>query len=84
MITIKSAGVIQSAIYAGPDLPIFDQLNRGDIVTIRFYDAFIVAVTPGARMGPPSNTTSGGAEGTGPGQRWCDAADEADGDRRCD
>ena len=58
MITIKSAGVIQTAIYAGPDLPIFDQLNRGDVVTIRYYDAYIVAVTPGARMGPPSNTTA--------------------------
>jgi Cu/Ag efflux protein CusF len=58
MITIKSAGVVQTAIYAGPDLPIFDQLSRGDIVTIRYYDAYIVAVTPGARMGPPSNTTA--------------------------
>ena len=58
MITIKSAGVVQTAIYAGPDLPIFDQLNRGDTVTIRYYDAYIVAVTPGARMGPPSNTTA--------------------------
>ena len=57
MITIKSAGVIQSAIYVGPDLPIFDQLTRGDIVTIRFYDSYIVAVTPGARMSPPSDTT---------------------------
>jgi len=58
MITIKSAGVVQTAIYAGPDLPIFDQLSRGDIVTIRYYDAYIVAVTPGARMGPPLNTTA--------------------------
>jgi hypothetical protein len=58
MITIKSAGVVQTAIYAGPDLPIFDQLNRGDVVTIRYYDAYIVAVTPGARMGPPQDTTA--------------------------
>ena len=58
MITIKSAGVVQSPIYAGPDLPIFDQLNRGDIVTIRFYDSYIVALTPGERMGPIANTTT--------------------------
>lgn len=58
MITIKSAGVVQSAIYVGPDLPIFDQLTRGDVVTIRFYDSYIVAVTPGARMAPPSDTTA--------------------------
>ena len=50
-ITIKSAGVIQSPIYVGPDLPIFDQLNRGDTVSIRFYDSVIVAVTPDARSG---------------------------------
>jgi hypothetical protein len=58
MITIKSAGVVQAPIYAGPDLPIFDQLSRGDFVTIRFYDSYIVALTPGARMGSPSNTTA--------------------------
>jgi hypothetical protein len=58
MITIKSAGVVQAPIYAGPDLPIFDQLNRGDTVTIRFYDSYIVELTPGERMGPPTNTTT--------------------------
>jgi hypothetical protein len=58
MITIKSAGVVQSPIYAGPDLPIFDQLSRGDFVTIRFYDSYIVELTPGERMGPPANTTA--------------------------
>jgi hypothetical protein len=58
MITIKAAGVVQAPIYAGPDLPIFDQLNRGDTVTIRFYDSVIVALTPGERMGPPVNTTA--------------------------
>ena len=58
MITIKSAGVVQSPIYAGPDLPIFDQLSRGDTVTIGFYDSVIVALAPGKRMGPPVNTTA--------------------------
>jgi hypothetical protein len=58
MITIKSAGVVQSPIYAGPDLPIFDQLSRGDFVTIRFFDSYIVELTPGERMGPPTNTTA--------------------------
>ena len=56
-ITIKSGGVIQSPIYVGPDLPIFDQLNRGDTVSIRFYDSVIVAVTPNAPLAPLTNTT---------------------------
>jgi hypothetical protein len=57
-ITIKAKdGAVQQPIYVGPDLPIFDQLNRGDTVTIRFYDAYIVELTPGERLAPPSNTT---------------------------
>jgi Cu/Ag efflux protein CusF len=52
-ITISSAGVISAAIYAGPDLAIFDDLNSGDTVVVRFYDSYIVEVTPGERMGPP-------------------------------
>jgi hypothetical protein len=39
-------------------MPIFDQLARGDLVTIRFYDAVIVEVTPGARLAPPRDTTA--------------------------
>ena len=58
-VTIKSkTGAIQTPIYVGPDLPIFDQLSRGDFVTIRFYDSFIVDVTPGERPGLPKDTTA--------------------------
>lgn len=56
-ITIRSAGVVQEPIYAGPDLAIFDQLQSGDTVIVRFYDAYVAEVTPGARMAPPQNTT---------------------------
>ncbi len=52
-ITISSAGIISTPIYAGPDLPIFDTLNSGDVVVVRFYDSYIVEWTPGERMGPP-------------------------------
>lgn len=58
MVTIKTGNTIQAPIYAGPDMPIFDQLNRGDFVTIRYYDAYIVELTPGARMAPPKDTTA--------------------------
>ena len=57
-ISITSAGVVSASIYVGPDMPIFDQLNRGDVVTVRFYDAVIVEVTPGKQMKPIENTTS--------------------------
>jgi len=57
-VTIRTGNTIQAPIYAGPDMPIFDQLARGDVVTIRYYDAYIVELTPGARMTPPKDTTA--------------------------
>jgi len=56
-VTIRVGNTIQAPIYAGPDMPLFDQLSRGDTVTIRYYDAVIVEVTPGARMAPLKDTT---------------------------
>ncbi len=61
-VTINSAGAVRFPIYVGPDLPIFDQLNRGDVVTVRFYDSFIVDLTPGTRPGPPTDTTTEAAQ----------------------
>ena len=57
-VTLRVGNTIQAPIYAGPDMPVFDQLSRGDVVTIRYYDALIVEVTPGARMAPPKDTTA--------------------------
>ena len=57
MVTIRAGNTVQAPIYAGPDMPIFDQLNRGDLVTIRYYDAFIVELTPGAKMAALKDTT---------------------------
>ena len=58
LVTIRTGNTIQAPVYVGPDMPIFDELNRGDIVTIRYYDALIVEVTPGARLAPPRDTTA--------------------------
>jgi hypothetical protein len=56
-VTLRVGNTVQAPIYAGPDMPVFDQLNRGDVVTIRYYDSLIVEVTPGAAMTPPKDTT---------------------------
>lgn len=58
MITLTAGGVIQAPIYVGEDMPIFAELSRGDVLTIRYYDAYIVEVTPRARMTPPEDTTA--------------------------
>ena len=52
-VTVLSAGVASGPIYAGPDLAIFDSLRTGDFVVVRYYDSYIVELTPGKRMGPP-------------------------------
>ena len=52
-ITVVSAGAASGPIYAGPDLAIFDGLKTGDFVVVRYYDSYIVELTPGKRMGPP-------------------------------
>jgi hypothetical protein len=41
-ITITSGGVVSSPIYAGPDLAIFNDLQSGDLVVVRYYDSYIV------------------------------------------
>jgi hypothetical protein len=61
-ITISSAGTVSAPIYAGPDLPIFDSLNSGDVVVVRYYDSYIVELTPGERLRPPEMTTGSALE----------------------
>ncbi len=56
-ITLRTGGVVHAPIYVGPDMPVFADLNRGDFISIRYYDAYIVEVTPRARMVPPEDTT---------------------------
>jgi hypothetical protein len=58
LVTIRSTDGVPTPIYVEPDLPVFDQLERGDRVTIRFYDSYIVEVTPRARMKPVEDTTA--------------------------
>jgi len=48
-----AAGVASTPIYVGPDLAIFDGLKMGDLVVVRYYDSYIVELTPGRKMGPP-------------------------------
>ena len=57
LVTISGPPTLQGPIYFGPDLPILDQLARGDRVVVRYYDAYIVHLTPNAKIGPPQDTT---------------------------
>jgi hypothetical protein len=58
LVTISGASGAAQPIWVGPDLPIFDQIARGDLVVVRYYDAYIVEVTPGTRMNAIEDTTA--------------------------
>ena len=63
VVTISGkAGSVRVPIYVGPELPIFDDLDSGDVVVVRYYDSYIVEVTPGARMKLPEDTTAAAKE----------------------
>jgi hypothetical protein len=62
LVTITAEGSPQGPIWFGPDLPIFDQLQRGDLVVVRCFDAYIVQVTPGAAIGTLQDTTAAAAQ----------------------
>src|SRR5436189_4931245 len=47
-------GVASAPIYVGPDLAIFDSVKAGDFVVVRYYDSYIVELTPGTRIGHPN------------------------------
>src|SRR5262245_14102716 len=58
MVNITTDDGAQMAIYVGPELAGFDQLSRGDHISVRLYDSYIVEVTPRARMAPVADTTA--------------------------
>ena len=62
LVTISGPPTAQGPIYFGPDLPILEQLARGDRVVVRYYDAYIVQVTPGAKIGILEDTTRAAKE----------------------
>jgi Cu/Ag efflux protein CusF len=51
-----SAGAVYT-IHVAPELTLFDELKRGDIVTVRLYESVIVAVRPGVRPSVAVDTT---------------------------
>jgi hypothetical protein len=52
-------------VYVDRDVKIFDDLKVGDVVTVRYVESIIVAVTPGARMQTEKDTTAAARRGPG-------------------
>lgn len=57
-VTFRSAEGLLQSIHVPKELSIFDELEAGDRVRIRYRDSFIVQVKPGARLTVPADTTA--------------------------
>jgi len=63
-VTLKTVDGIEQTVLVGPEIQAFDELQRGDTVTVRFTDSVIVQVRPGAKPGPPVETTAEARKGS--------------------
>lgn len=57
-VTFRSAEGLLQSIHVPKELSIFDELEQGDLVRIRYRDSFVVQVKPGASLAPPADTTA--------------------------
>lgn len=58
VVTFRSEGNIFQSLYIPPELTAFDRLRVGDVVTVRYTEAIVVAVRPGAKLKAPVDTTA--------------------------
>ena len=64
IVRFKSVDGVLQDVYVGPELKVFDDLQTGDTVTVRFTDSFIVQVRPGAKPSLPVETTTEAQKGS--------------------
>ncbi|PYR45508.1 MAG: hypothetical protein DMF89_24860 [Acidobacteria bacterium] len=57
ILTIRTDPGSTRDVYVGPELKIFDELQMGDTVTVRYVDSIVVAVRPGAKPQFSTDTT---------------------------
>src|SRR5262245_57179032 len=58
ILTIRTEPGATRDVYVGPELKIFDELQSGDTVTVRYVDSIVVAVRPGAKPQFSTDTTA--------------------------
>ena len=57
VVTLRSKDNLFMQVYVDPTIKIFDELKVGDVVTARYTESIIVAVSPNAKLSPPKDTT---------------------------
>ena len=66
VVTLRNKAGLLEEVYCGPDVQRFDALRVGDVVTFRYYETIVTALSrPGAAA--TSSTTVSRAPGTAPG-----------------
>ena len=58
VVTLRSKDNVIHQIYVEPAIKAFDELKVGDVVTARYTESIIVAVTPNAKLSAPKDTTA--------------------------
>jgi Cu/Ag efflux protein CusF len=57
VVTLRSKDNLVMQVYVDPTIKLFDELNVGDVVTARYTESIVVAVTPNAKLSAPKDTT---------------------------
>jgi len=65
ILTIRTEPGATRDVYVGPELKIFDELQTGDTITVRYVDSIVVAVRPGAKPQSSTDTTAAAQKGGG-------------------
>jgi hypothetical protein len=65
ILTIRTDPGSTRDVYVGPELKIFDELQMGDTVTVRYVDSIVVAVRPGAKPQFSTDTTGAAQKARG-------------------
>ena len=56
-LTLRTPDGQMHVAYVGRELKVFDELQTGDVVKVRIAESIIVAMRPGAKLTPPTDTT---------------------------
>ena len=63
VLTAHSDGNVGHTLYVDPSVKTFDDLEVGDVVTVRYIESVVVQVRPNAKLTEVQDTTAVGAQG---------------------
>ena len=63
VVTLRSAGNVLHDVYVDPSVTAFDDLKKGDVVTVRYAESVVVQVRPGAAPSDVRDVTAEAQKG---------------------